>query len=119
MLISARFSSGFQNRLWAEAVHTATKIGNILPSSRQPISPHKMFFGVESKIANFLQPFGRVAYITNRSNFHRKFSPKAKSVSSLATQRIMPLIPLDFISLRLIKFFYLVMFQSGLSGMEG
>jgi hypothetical protein len=23
-------------------------------------------------------PFGRVAYITNRSNFHRKFSPKAR-----------------------------------------
>ena len=31
MLISARLSSRFQNRLWAEAVHLVTKIGKILP----------------------------------------------------------------------------------------
>jgi hypothetical protein len=35
-------------------------------------------FGVESKITAFLQPFGYVAYITNRPNFHRKLSSKAR-----------------------------------------
>jgi hypothetical protein len=54
MMISA---SSFQNRPWAEAVHTAPKNGNILHSSRLPVSPHMMFFGVESKIIAFLKPF--------------------------------------------------------------
>ena len=56
MMISARLSVDFQNRLWAEAVHTAIKIDNILPSSKWPISPHMMFLGMDSKLTDFLQP---------------------------------------------------------------
>jgi hypothetical protein len=85
MMISARRSSSFQNRPWAEAVHTAPKNVSILHSSRHPISPHMMFFGVESKITASLKPFFvRVPYITNRSNFHSTFSAKFKKCAPLS-----------------------------------
>jgi len=77
-MLAARFNTKSQNRLWAEAIHTATKIGNILPTQTRPIAPHNLFFKSDSKLHNFLQPFGRIAYITIRQEFHRKFSPKSK-----------------------------------------
>jgi hypothetical protein len=41
-----------------------------------------MLFGIENRLANFFQPFGTVAHITNATIFHRKFSPKAKKCVS-------------------------------------
>jgi hypothetical protein len=43
-MLAAQFNTKSQSRLWAEAIHTATKIGKILPTQTRPIAPHNLFF---------------------------------------------------------------------------
>ncbi len=70
-----RFSLGTKGLLWPEAVNTITKIGNTLPQPGLANDPHTAWFGVDAKlnhILGHLQPFGRIAYITNRTKIKAK-----------------------------------------------
>jgi hypothetical protein len=61
MLLKSKVPSPF----WAEALNTATKIRNRLPTSSLPdnISPHQAWFGTVPSIKHFRQ-FGCIAYVT-------------------------------------------------------
>jgi hypothetical protein len=119
MLISARFSSGFQNRLWPEAVHTATKIGSSCLHQDSLFLPTRCSLVLKAKSPTSCRLLEELSILLIAQISIINFLQRLKSVSSLATQRIMPQIPLDFIILRLIKSSYLAMLQNGLNGMEG
>ena len=76
----ARFSLATQGLLWPEAVNTITKIGNSLPRPGLANDPHTAWFGVDAKpnrILSHLQPFGRIAYVTNRTKIKAKLDVRA------------------------------------------
>ena len=76
----ARFSLATQGILWPEAVNTATKIGNSLPRHGLAQDPHTAWFGKDNKpnrILGHLQPFGRIAYVTDRKKIKAKLDTRA------------------------------------------
>jgi hypothetical protein len=76
----ARLSLETQALLWPEAINTITKLTNSLPKSGETDDPYTKWFGPDTKkhrILDHLQPFGRVAYITNRSKIKAKLEPKS------------------------------------------
>jgi hypothetical protein len=76
----ARFSLATQGLLWPEAVNTITKIGNSLPRPGLANDPHTAWFGVDAKpnrILGHLQPFGRIAYVTNRNKIKAKLDVRS------------------------------------------
>ena len=69
-----------QGLLWPEAINTTTKLGNSLPKSGESLDPYTKCYGEDAKkhrILDYLQPFGRVAYITNRTKIKAKLDPKS------------------------------------------
>ena len=76
----AKFSLETQALLWPEAINTITKLTNSLPRSGELDSPYTKWYGPDAqrnRILDHLQPFGRVAYITNRSKIRAKLDPKS------------------------------------------
>lgn len=76
----ARFSLATQGLLWPEAVNTVTKIGNSLPRQGLAQDPHTAWFGKDTKpnrILGHLQPFGRIAYVTDRKKIKAKLDVRA------------------------------------------
>ena len=76
----ARLSLETQALLWPEAINTITKLTNSLPKSNETDDPYTKWYGQDAKkhrILDHLQPFGRVAYITNRSKIKAKLEPKS------------------------------------------
>ena len=76
----ARLSLETQALLWPEAINTITKLTNSLPKSGETDDPYTKWNGPDTKkhrILDHLQPFGRVAYITNRSKIKAKLEPKS------------------------------------------
>ena len=76
----ACFSLATQALLWPGAVNTITKIGNSLPRPGLAHDPHTAWFGVDAKpnrILGHLQPFGRIAYVTNRNKIKAKLDVRA------------------------------------------
>ena len=76
----ARLSLESQALLWPEAINTITKLTNTLPRSNETDDPYTKWYGPEAtkhRILDHLQPFGRVAYITNRSKIKAKLEPKS------------------------------------------
>jgi hypothetical protein len=76
----AKLSLETQALLWPEAINTVTKLGNSLPKKGASDDPYTLWYGAEGKknrILDYLQPFGRVAYITNRSKLKAKLDPKS------------------------------------------
>ena len=76
----ARLSLETQALLWPEAINTITKLGNSLPKRGETDDPYTKWFGPDApkpRILDHLQPFGRVAYITNRSKIKAKLDPKS------------------------------------------
>ncbi|KAI2492015.1 PIF1-like helicase [Fragilaria crotonensis] len=76
----ARFSLATQGLLWPEAVNTITKIGNHLPRQGLTQDPHTAWFGsdvVPPRILGHLQPFGRIAYVTDRTKLKAKLDPRS------------------------------------------
>jgi hypothetical protein len=76
----ARLSLETQGLLWPEAINTITKLTNSLPKSNETDDPYTKWHGPDAKkhrILDHLQPFGRVAYITNRSKIKAKLEPKS------------------------------------------
>ena len=77
----ARFSLATQGLLWPEAVNTITKIGNSLPRPGLALDPHRAWYGkdaVTNQIIGHLQPFGRIAYVTNIDKLKVKLDARAK-----------------------------------------
>ncbi|KAI2505738.1 GAG-pre-integrase domain [Fragilaria crotonensis] len=77
----ARFSLATQGLLWPEAVNTITKIGNSLPRPGLALDPHRAWYGkdaVTNRIIGHLQPFGRIAYVTNREKLRAKLDARSK-----------------------------------------
>ena len=75
------FSLATQGLLWPEAVNTITKIGNSLPRPGLALDPHRALYGkdaVTNQIISHLQPFGRIAYITNVEKLKAKLDARAK-----------------------------------------
>ena len=76
----ARFSLATQGMLWPEAINTVTKIGNSLPRQGLAQDPHTAWFGKDTKpnrILGHLQPFGRIAYVTDRKKIKAKLDVRA------------------------------------------
>jgi hypothetical protein len=76
----AKLSLETQALLWPEAINTVTKLGKSLPKKGASDDPYTLWYGAEGKknrILDYLQPFGRVAYITNRSKLKAKLDPKS------------------------------------------
>ena len=76
----ACFSLATQGMLWPEAINTVTKIGNSLPRQGLAQDPHTAWFGKDPKpnwILGHLQPFGRIAYVTDRKKFKAKLDVRA------------------------------------------
>jgi hypothetical protein len=70
-----------QGLLWPEAVNTITKIGKSLPQPGLVLDPHRTWYGtdaVTNQIISHLQPFGRIAYITNIEKSNAKLDARVK-----------------------------------------
>jgi hypothetical protein len=66
-----------EQRLWAEAVNTATKIGN-LTCNTDKITPYEFFYGQVSKLTPAqMVEFARIGYVT----YHHKIRGKNKAKS--------------------------------------
>ncbi len=66
--------------LWPEAINTITKLGNTLPRPGDAKDPYTAWFGDDSsaqKILKYLQPFGRIAYVTDRTKIKAKSDPRS------------------------------------------
>jgi hypothetical protein len=76
----ARFTLESQGLLWPEAINTMTKLGNTLPRAGDTTDPYTAWFGEDAKpnrILDYLQPFGRIAYVTDRTKIKSKQDAKA------------------------------------------
>ena len=76
----ARMTLESQALLWPEAVNTVTKLGNSLPRLGGGIDPYTAWHGKDckaNKILTCLQPFGRIAYVTDRKALKAKMDAKA------------------------------------------
>ncbi|KAI2512112.1 GAG-pre-integrase domain [Fragilaria crotonensis] len=75
----AWFTLESQGLLWPEAINTMTKLGNALPRPGTALDPYTAWFGANAvpKIIDFLQPFGRIAYVTDRSKVKAKSDVRA------------------------------------------
>ena len=75
----ARFTLESQGLLWPEAINTMTKLGNALPRPGAAQDPYTAWFGADAmpKIIDFLQPFGRIAYVTDRTKVKAKSDVRA------------------------------------------
>jgi len=76
----ARFTLESQGLLWPEAINTMTKLGNTLPRAGDTTDPYTAWFGADAKpnrILDYLQPFGRIAYVTDRTKIKSKQDAKA------------------------------------------
>jgi hypothetical protein len=74
-MFCARISSATQGLLWPEGVNTIAKIGNSFPRPGLANDPHTAWFGFDAKVNRILgqlQPFGRIAYVTNRNTIKAK-----------------------------------------------
>jgi hypothetical protein len=68
MLKTANLKYHVQLRLWAEAVNTATKIGNISIFPGEIKSPYKKLYNTPPKLTpKHLVEFGRIGYVTDRT----------------------------------------------------
>ena len=66
---------------WKQAVNIITTIGNSLPRPGLALDPHRAWYGkdmVTNRIIGHLQPFGRIAYITNSNKLKAKLDDRAK-----------------------------------------
>jgi hypothetical protein len=75
------FSLATQGLLWPEAVNTITKVGNSLPRPGLPLDPRRAWYGKDAltnRIIGHLQPFGRIAYVTNREKLKAMLGARAK-----------------------------------------
>jgi Reverse transcriptase (RNA-dependent DNA polymerase)/gag-polypeptide of LTR copia-type/Zinc knuckle len=75
MMLGAHLNDEHQGRLWAEAVHAATRLHNAIPNRVGP-APDEIWYGTESKILDHLVKWGRIGYVTNRLK-QPKLSPKS------------------------------------------
>jgi hypothetical protein len=76
----ARMTLESQALLWPEAVNTVTKLGNSLPRLGGGLDPYTAWHGENckgNKILTCLQPFGRIAYVTDRKALKAKMDAKA------------------------------------------
>jgi hypothetical protein len=64
-MTAAKFCEGGRKLLWPEAISHTTQLSNVLFNSVKPRPPDEMFFGAPSKAYGYLQPFGRVGYMTD------------------------------------------------------
>ncbi|MEM7375719.1 MAG: reverse transcriptase domain-containing protein, partial [Bacteroidota bacterium] len=79
MLEKAGLTDKMKDKLWAEAVNTATYISNIVPTSANEDSkcPDEVFYGEQPKGYKYLHPFGQVGYVTKRGKHIKKFERRS------------------------------------------
>ncbi len=79
-MYGARFTLESQGLLWTEAINTMTKLGNTLARAGDSKVPYMVWFGDDAKpsrILEHLQPFGRIAYVTDRTKIKVTQAAKA------------------------------------------
>ena len=64
MMLGAMLDDEHQGQLWAEAIHTATKLENAIPNSRSNESPDYQWYSEHPGLLNHLVQWGRIGYIT-------------------------------------------------------
>jgi hypothetical protein len=76
----ARYTLETQSLLWPEAINTMTKLGNSLPRKGDALDPFSAWYGTDARpnrILDYLQPFGRIAYVTDRTKIKAKADVRA------------------------------------------
>ena len=76
----ARFTLESQGLIWPEAINTMTKLGNTLPRTGDAKDPYSAWHGDDARpnrILDYLQPFGRIAYVTDRTKIKAKADVRA------------------------------------------
>ena len=65
----------------------ATGLANITATTSKDICPYEGFKGVKPQIYENLQPFGRVGYVTKRTEIRKKFTEKSTKCMCLGNAK--------------------------------
>jgi histone deacetylase 1/2 len=82
MMLSAKFTDEYQGLLWAEAVHTATRLTNSTVNSVTKKSPDDVFYGETNtrRPYKLYRQFGRVGWVTIREGVKKLDARSIKCV---------------------------------------
>ena len=75
-MTKASFTEEYQGLLWAESVHTSTRLTNIVCNTRGDKCPDELFYGKMPDIYKHLVEFGRIGYM-KLGKKQNKLEPKA------------------------------------------
>ena len=88
MMLDANFSLKAQGLLWCEAMDAAIGLANIMAMTSKDICAYEGFKGVKPPIYEYVQPFGRVGYVTKCTKIRKKFTEKSTTFICLGKPRI-------------------------------
>ena len=78
MMIAAGINLEGRQKLWAEAINAATDVANILSTSVNDTSAFELLTGFKpDQVYKYLQPFGRVGYVTDRTKIKGKLTERS------------------------------------------
>ena len=76
MMFAARLNGEHQKLLWAEAVETASTLGDITVTLKKDKSAHELFYKQKAKLYKNLIEFGRIGYVMKRVKIRKKMTDK-------------------------------------------
>ena len=79
MMIDAGFNKSFRRTMWAEAMTTASFLGDIFPTARSNVCAYELFHEKRNAWYEYLIEFGRIGIVTNK-NKNKKLEPPGKSM---------------------------------------
>ena len=80
MLNGARLMPKLCHGLWTECTACATMEENILLSEKSPVTPYKVYFGVDAPLSKNLCTLGKIRIITNvKKNIKAKLDNRGSS----------------------------------------
>jgi hypothetical protein len=78
MMIAAGINLEGRQKLWAEAINAARDVANITSTSVNETSAYELLTGLKpDNIYKYLQPFGRVGYVTDRTKIKGKLTERS------------------------------------------
>lgn len=77
MMRDADFNVEWKRLMWSEAARQATIISNLTVPSTRELTPHELYRGTASGLYPYLQPFGRLGYVTRKELVLAKAADKS------------------------------------------
>ena len=78
MMIGAGLNTSQREKLWAEAVNTATDMDNLIVTEGREKPPHELFMKEMPKYARHLRTFGEMAIVAKRDTLKSKLGDRGK-----------------------------------------